>query len=154
LRASARIIFEQEARIMRIEKTGGPPPGRSKPVRRSAAGFALPAEPADPASPAEAAHSEAPAALTQAACVSLVDLAGDASDAPSRPDDRSAASHGSVLLQAMARLQVALLDGHEADARQTLAALAGAMPSAADPELETVLQAVAQRAAVELARSR
>ena len=57
-----------------------------------------------------------------------------------------------ALLRALAGLQLASLGTGEACARDALAALAQDLPSAGDPRLDAVLKAIAQRAAVELAR--
>jgi hypothetical protein len=70
--------------------------------------------------------------------------------------DHVAAGHGGAVLKAIAGLQVALLGGGvEADteARRRLEALLQDLPSAENPALDEVLQAIGQRAAVELARS-
>jgi hypothetical protein len=67
-------------------------------------------------------------------------------------ENQKAAEHASALLQAMSGLQRAMLAPVQDDARQSLLELAGAMPGAPDPGLDKVLQEIAQRAAVELAK--
>jgi hypothetical protein len=67
--------------------------------------------------------------------------------------DREAAAQGGAMLDALAGLQRALLEGDNVAAGATLATLARSLPSAADPALNAVLQSVAVRAAVERARS-
>jgi hypothetical protein len=66
--------------------------------------------------------------------------------------DRQARRHGSDMLDALARLQAGLLGGPSGPDRQQLEDLAKHRPSAADPVLEAALQAIALRAAVELAK--
>ncbi len=67
--------------------------------------------------------------------------------------DRAAARQGRALLGALAGLQLAALGKGGVQARETLADLARALPQAADPKLDEVLRAIAQRAAIELARA-
>jgi len=88
----------------------------------------------------------------------MMNLAAMTASPPSNPgsvreSDHVAASHGCALLGALAGLQLASLDGDEVAARRTLAELARALPQATDPGLDSILQAIAQRAAIELARS-
>jgi Class II flagellar assembly regulator len=67
--------------------------------------------------------------------------------------DREAKRHGQALLKGLAALQHALLAGEDQSAvLQTLAALAENCPQAAHPGLAGVVQALALRAQVELAR--
>jgi hypothetical protein len=67
--------------------------------------------------------------------------------------DRAARRHGLALLAALNALQRALLGGADgADSLARLAELAEAVPAATDPRLAGVLQAIALRARVELAR--
>ncbi len=66
--------------------------------------------------------------------------------------DRQARQHGSDMLDALARLQARLLAGSSGPERQRLEDLAKWRPAAADPGLEAALQAIALRAAVELAK--
>ena len=71
-------------------------------------------------------------------------------------DDAAAAGQGRALLGALAGLQLAALGGGQGEggaaARQRLADLAQALPQAGDKRLDDVLRAIAQRAAIELAR--
>jgi hypothetical protein len=107
------------------------------------AGFSVPAE----------ARADAAAPSPAAAEVSLGGLLALQEGELDTVQDRAARRHGRDLLDAMASLQHALLRGppSPADARQ-LAALAAAIPPAADPRLRQVLEAIGLRAAVELAR--
>ena len=67
--------------------------------------------------------------------------------------DRQARQHGHALLQALAALQHALLQGAgEAESVRHLAQLVADAPPAADPALAAILQGIALRAQVELAR--
>jgi hypothetical protein len=67
--------------------------------------------------------------------------------------DREARRHGQALLKGLAALQHVMLAGGDQDAvLQNLANLAGSCPQAADPGLAGVVQALALRAQVELAR--
>jgi hypothetical protein len=130
---------------MRVDGLGGSAP--LTPVarrRRSKAGFADLVEP-DGALAAEAAAAPgvAPAPGQPAAPAPLRDPL---------LQDREARRHGDAMLGALASLQAALLTGTEAAARDSLAALAATRPQAADPGLEQTLQAIAVRAAVELAK--
>jgi hypothetical protein len=68
-------------------------------------------------------------------------------------EDRQARRRGQDLLRALSRMQRALLeDGPDQDSLQTLAGLIADLPHATDPGLHRVLQAIALRARVELAR--
>lgn len=68
--------------------------------------------------------------------------------------DREARRHGKAMLDALARLQRALLGGEGPDALQSLANLVRATPEPSDPRLAAVQRAVLVRAAVELQRAR
>ena len=71
--------------------------------------------------------------------------------APAR--DRQARRHGRAMLDALARLQHALLGGGDDPAAlDQLAALLEHCPEASDPELRATVAAVALRVHVELAR--
>ncbi len=79
---------------------------------------------------------------------------------PQTPEtrDREARRHGGAMLRALGGLQLAMLGGDGAQALRTLSELAGSelaggAPSAADPGLDQVVRAIAQRAAIELARA-
>jgi hypothetical protein len=101
-------------------------------------------EPPEAAAPALAGVS---VASLQAALSAPVDAA------PADAADCTATRHGRAMLGALAGLQAAALGGDTVAARRTLADLARALPAGASPGLDTILQAIAQRAAVELARS-
>ncbi len=137
---------------MRIDQAGKPLPlATAVRTRRTQSGFALPeaAEPgADDVSEGEAAEAAAPPAA-----VSSIPLAGIEASPQEPADDAAAARHGDAMLKAMSDLQRAMLEGAGNEACQTLAKLAQSMPGATDPALQEVLQSVAVRAAVELARS-
>lgn len=109
----------------------------------SPGGFRLPsaADVAAPAPPGEAA----PAAL--AGLLALQEAA-----TPSTRD-RAARRHGQALLAALAGLQRALLDSEEGPALAALGHLLAAAPPAEDPELASLLGAIALRCRIELARS-
>ena len=112
---------------------GRPGPGR--------AGFAVPA-----------GRTAAPATVSAPAALDGLLLLQEVEDAPAR--DRRARQHGRAMLDALARLQLALLGGHSAaEALAGLAALAGQCPDASDPGLRDLLGSIALRARVELARS-
>jgi len=130
---------------MRIDSSGKPVAAAAPRLRRRESSFMVP-ETQDASAPDEAGG----AAPTQA--VAPVPLAGVAPP-PDHLADREAAAQGGAMLDALAGLQRALLEGDDAAARATLASLARALPSAADPALNAVLQSVALRAAVERARS-
>ena len=66
--------------------------------------------------------------------------------------DREARRHGRAMLQALAALQRAVLEGSPAEARGSLAALAGRAAQAHDPVLRLILREIGVRAAVELGR--
>ena len=68
-----------------------------------------------------------------------------------RERDQAARRHGEALLEALADVQRDMLDEAAPDLAR-LAALAGAVPEAADPELRAVVAAVTLRARIELAR--
>jgi hypothetical protein len=96
-------------------------------------------------SAAGAAAAEAPqAAATAGAIVAAARHADTA--------DRHARRHAKAMLQALAALQLAVLDGEEAEARAQLAALASLPAEADDPVLRLILREISARAAVELAR--
>ena len=116
------------------------PPAPSK-DRTGTGGFAVAA-----GSPA------ATAALSAAAPLDGLLLLQEADNAPAR--DRRARKHGRAVLDALARLQLALLGGDpDSAALRTLAALLEQAPAADDPALRTMLGAIALRAEVELARA-
>jgi hypothetical protein len=133
---------------MRIDPAGKPAPSAaSSRTRRAQSGFIIPGDADGDALATAPAEAAAPA-------FGIAPLAG----APAHPpaplaDDTQAAQHGDAMLKAMSGVQLALLDGTGDDACRCLAALAESLPSAADPGLRAVLQSVAVRAAVVLARA-
>jgi hypothetical protein len=136
---------------MRIQDLGVSTPALRKTVpRRAGAGFAVPpqedGEPQAPRAAQDTGHACAPAALLLAA--------QNEPDCPSPAPDQAAMQRGGALLNAVAALQIAALGGETGLALQKLEALAQTPPTAADPALDSVLQAIAQRAAIELARRR
>ncbi len=132
---------------MRIDPSGKPVAAAAARARRRDSGFMLP-----DTQGASAADEGGQAAPTQpVALVSLAELAP--SPSPDPLADREAAAQGGAMLDALAGLQRALLEGDNVAAGATLATLARSLPSAADPALNAVLQSVAVRAAVERARS-
>jgi len=132
---------------MRIDQAGKPMPNApAARTRRTQGGFVLPET-------EDAGARDAPEAASQAQAVPSILLAGILPPAQEKPDDAAAAQHGGAMLKAMSDLQRAMLEGAGDEACRNLAKLAQTMPSAADPALQDVLQSVAVRAAVELARS-
>ncbi len=144
---------------MRIEPPPPSPPStdtRAMRRTRSRTGdFALP----DAADEQESAASPLLAApgLTATTCLLAADTVGHSAAGATQAErelaDRAAAGQGRALLGALAGLQLAGLGKGGVQARQTLADLARALPQAADPRLDEVLRAIAQRAAIELARA-
>jgi hypothetical protein len=134
--------------IMRIDPAGKPVPNAAPlRTRRAQPGFVLPGEAHDAAAEAEAPEAAAPA-------FGIAPITGAPSDPPAAvADDAPAAEHGEAMLKAMSGVQLALLEGTGDAACRTLATLAESLPSAADPGLQAVLQSVAVRAAVVLARA-
>ncbi len=133
---------------MRVGPLSTPPAGGAGRPRRGSVAFTLDRD--EPAG--EAAPDAVPASAIQAAC--LPALAGpEAADAAAYEiADAAAKRHGEALLHALAGLQRAVLGAGGGVGGGALAALAQDLPRAADPRLDAVLQAIAQRAAVELAR--
>jgi hypothetical protein len=131
---------------MRIERTRpvtGAAPTRPATTTQGFADLLAPAA-------APAAGTEAPSAAAVARAMGLpldYDTAREAVLA-----DRRARRHGKAMLQALGALQLALLAGPQARARNTLAELAAGMPEADDPVLRLILREIAARAATELAR--
>ena len=111
---------------------------------RSSALFHLP----DAATPAEA---EAAGTASAVGLPSLLTLQETYAEPVA---DREARRHGKAMLDALTRLQRALLGGEGPDALQSLANLVRATPEPADPRLAAVQRAVLVRAAVELQRAR
>lgn len=137
---------------MRIDQAGKPMPNApASRTRRAQGGFALP-DAAD-AGVDDVSEGGAPEAAAPPASVPSILLTGIEPPPQQPADDAAAARHGGAMLKAMADLQRAMLEGAGDEACRTLAKLAQSMPSAADPALQEVLQSMAVRAAVELARS-
>ena len=136
---------------MRIEQAGGPHRRLTARTRGIQTGFALPDEGA--AEPALEHAQDSQAAAPPAALGPL--LAALAAPAPhtDAQTNQAATLHGHAMLDALAGLQLATLAPDSGQARSTLAALAQGAQDAADPGLNAVLQAIAARAAVALARS-
>lgn len=105
------------------------------------------------AAEAEAGTAEAAIPLTDATPVALgVMLAAEALDRDA-VRDRAARRHGLVVLAGLTALQRALLEGGDlAVSLDQLAALLADMPPAVDPRLAALLDMVALRVRVELAR--
>ena len=130
--------------------------------RGAAAGTTAPAAPRDdgafasmltPQEEAAAAAETAPSAHLS----SVAWLQANVADVFARTaQDREARRHGRALLQALAGLQRAALQGDGDQARAALATLAETArdePEADDPVLRLILREIAVRAAVELARA-
>jgi hypothetical protein len=148
---------------MRIDPTGrissgsAPRPGRR---RIGSPSFVLPDQgPGEAAAAAAAEMAADELDLPQVPLAAPIAAAAPDGGCDARPqpaDTAGARRQGEAVLNALAGIQLAALAGSPAasgDARHALAALAGGLPGVADPELEAVLQAIAQRAAIELARS-
>ena len=132
---------------MRIDRTAAPRLASGTRVARRAAGFAV-SEAPDTGEAAAAGGVAGVMGLLPAGALDGAEAAGG--DAVR--DDAAAAGQGRALLGALAGLQLAALGGGGVAARRTLADLARALPQATDPGLDAVLRAIAQRAAIELAR--
>jgi hypothetical protein len=113
-------------------------------LRRRQSGFAVP-DTVD----AEAAHAPAEASAVPAPV--LTQQADELAEAEAAAD-REAARQGYALLGAMKGLQLAMLGNGADEGQAALSQLAASSPHAADPALNDVLRAIAQRAAVERAR--
>lgn len=125
---------------MRIE---GLAAGPLRPTRRAASreGFRLPGE--DAAAVGEATRAE------QAGAIGPV-----AAREEGAARDRQAERRATALLDALAMLQVALLEGRAAPAALEALAMQAEGEAAADPALVAVMAGIALRARVELARRR
>ena len=132
---------------MRIEQAGRPHRPLATRTRQGPGVFALPGE----VTLEQAGSSEAPAPAVSVGPT----LACDAAPAP--PSDaqvnEAAAQHGGAMLKALEGLQLAALAPDDGRARSKLALLASGLQRAADPKLDALLQAIAARAAVALARA-
>ena len=130
---------------MRIDQLGRPV-AQAPRARRSQEKFSVGDE-------AAALEPAAPGAL--AAPTDVLGVCGAAQTPAASPAerDREAAQHGDAMLKTLTRLQLGALGGDADGARACLAALAGSLKQAADPGLNAVLQGIAARAAVEVARS-
>jgi len=131
---------------MRITPAGSEAP--AQPVRRR------PAPNAGFSEFVDAGHEAAGQAAAAESAAAASAPAPPAAPLPADPQlrDRQARQHGNALLRALAGVQASLLGASTAAARQQLAALATTCPHAADPDLDATLQAIAVRAAVELAK--
>jgi len=128
--------------IAPIAAPTGPAASPARPTP-GAGGFRVP-----PASGAAlSAPAEAAAPATLAGLLALQEAAAPA------PRDRAARRHGQVLLGGLAALQRALLGaGGAGAALDHLATLLAAAPPAEDPGLAALLDAIALRCRIELAR--
>jgi len=96
-------------------------------------------------------------AATEAPAVMLAGLLALQAEDSDEVNDREARRHGHDLLAELVALQRALLadgadEGVPIDQLRRLAQLAAAVPTAADPHLREVMEAITLRARVELAR--
>lgn len=135
-------------RAMRIDGVGGSAPlkpaSRGRRAKGEFAALMAPDEaPAGAAAGTDAAGSATSATFVPAAPAPCGDPA---------VQDREARRHGIAMLDVLASLQCSLLEGSGATDRKVLSALAVTGQPAADPRLEEVLEAIAVRAAVELAK--
>ncbi len=131
---------------MRIDQIGRPVAQAGSRVRRRQDGFFV----SEDAAPEEPAQAAPPTAATNIAAI-----AANADLERGRPAalDREAAEHGDAMLKTLRRLQLAALGTQDDGARLCLAELAGSLKPAADAGLNAVLQGIAARVAVEVARS-
>lgn len=122
---------------MRIDRLA---PGTARPAQRKTVqgGFHL---------PEEAAAGE----VGQADAVGMVGMLGLQENDPGARD-RRAARRAEAMLDALAQLQVAMLEGRADDAALERLAVEAEGEAAADPALATVMAGIALRARVELAR--
>ena len=101
--------------------------------------------------PGTADATSGPAAAAAAAPLDGMLLLQQVEDGPTR--DRHARRHGRAMLDALAELQCALLDGSLDPATvERLAALAQHCPEASEPGLRAALAGISLRVQVELAR--
>jgi hypothetical protein len=136
---------------MRIDPTGTGQVAAGGVRRRRPSPFALPAEDEDERGGAVEAMGQPDGA---AAVVAPSGPPPTPQQPAPLPADRQAATqYGRAVLDALAGLQAAVLGGAGAGPRERLTELVRGLPRAAEPSLDAVLQAIAQRAAVELARS-
>ena len=121
--------------------------------RGAAGGFAVPAE--------SAADVGAAAATEASSAVMLGGMLALQEEDSAEIRDRRARRHGHAMLEELARLQRALLGGPEQGAEEggdqggalrRLEGLTRMVPDAADPALRGLIQSVALRAQIELAR--
>ena len=128
--------------MMGVKEVGAAPPPVAEPRRAGPDGrFAIPG----------GAGPVATAATLPAGPVGSMLLLQEMDAGPAR--DRQARKHGRAMLDALAALQHALLDGGEDPAAlDRLAALLHHCPEASDPGLRATVAAVALRVHVELAR--
>jgi hypothetical protein len=153
-----------------------PPNGRAAlPVRRMSAGIDRVGAGGFPTAPSEAtaprddggfaallagngavAAGPAVGAAPSATLSGVAWLQAGVADALAREArDKEARRHGRAMLQALGKVQLAVLGGDDGQARCALAALActaGSKHEADDPVLQLILREIAVRAAVELAR--
>ncbi len=135
---------------MRIDPALAAAQGRAtRRTRAACGGFTVPAD-MDDAEPAPEAAAAGQAA--QLVCLAGIGAAATPPDTPA-PSDAQAAGQARALLGALSGLHLAALGGDGAQARATLAELARVLPEAVSPGLDGVLRAIAQRAAIELARA-
>lgn len=132
-----------------VDRLGGPQRnaavGRERLARAPGARFALPEAAPAPVQTGSLAAT-APASLV-GAMVALQEAELRAAR------DRAARRHGETMLDELKALQVRLLGGGAApDLLGRLATLAEMLPDAVDPKLAALVQAVALRAEIELAR--
>ncbi len=122
----------------------------SGPAVPSAGSRRVPASGGFSVAPSETASLAAPAAAAVGSLDGML-LLQQVEDGPTR--DRQARRHGRAMLDGLAALQRALLDGELDPAMlERLAALAEHCPEASDPALRATLAAVSLRVQVELAR--
>jgi hypothetical protein len=136
--------------MMRIEPGALPLSGlrSGKPKRAGGSLFDALLEPAD-TPPAETPAQ--PIATAALASLSPPD-SGDSAPTAAATSDSTAEARGHDLLDTLTELQIALLDGGGTNPLLKLGKLVENLPQACQPALQAALDAIAQRAAIELAR--
>jgi hypothetical protein len=132
--------------MIMVGNTSGPAPA-SRTVRRNAAGGVFSVPVGENGAASEAAPLEGTAGVMLGGMLALQEQ-----ELP-EVKDRRARRHGQAILQELAKLQRVLLGGKmEEGSLARLAALTEMVPEAADPTLGALVQSVAIRAQIELAR--
>ena len=131
--------------MMWVSGVAGPTATARTARRAGPGGFAVP--------PGEASATGGAARMEEASAVTLGGMLALQEEESPVVRDRRARRHAQAILEELARLQRGLLGGAtDAGSLARLAALAELVPDAADPTLGALVQSVAIRARIELAR--